>query len=118
MESEEEDPIFRLPGQPAPIVEEKRQAGGKRRGSGRKRLYEEGYESVHGLIWKTMSLHTNIFEQWTNERKRRGFKTNNDLAIFLLEIAKTRPAGQSTSGESTLTIGEEPQSETMSMRYV
>ena len=61
---------------------------GKRCGAGRKRLHEEGYESVRGLIWKTISLHDYVFEDWVKERRRLGFASNNDFALFLLEKVK------------------------------
>ena len=62
--------------------------GGKRRGAGRKRLHEEGYESFRGLIWKTILLHDYVFEDWVKERRRFGFALNNDFPMFLFDKVK------------------------------
>ena len=40
--------------------------GGKRRGSGRKRTYESGYERVRSVIWKTFSVHTEVYAVTTS----------------------------------------------------
>ena len=48
--------------------------GGRRYGAGRKRVHEHGYKTARDLLWKTISVHTSIFEQWKKEQDRRGFK--------------------------------------------
>ena len=64
MESDTED-TFRRPTEPGPSFrppEAVRSRGGKRRGSGRKRKHEEGYENVCSIsLRKTISLHANVY---------------------------------------------------------
>lgn len=93
--SEREDDVnFRVPEQPGPAEGATGGPGGKRRGAGRKRIHEAGYESVRDLFWKTMSIRTTVFEEWKMERERRGFKNNTEFARFLLENSKTLPGSQ------------------------
>ena len=66
MESSKSDTedIFRRPTEPGPSFrppEAVRSRGGKRRGSGRKRKHEEGYENVRSSLRKTISLHANVY---------------------------------------------------------
>ena len=64
MESDTED-TFRRPTEPGPSFrspEAVRSRVGKRRGSGRKRKHEEGYENVRSIsLRKTISLHANVY---------------------------------------------------------
>ena len=71
MESSQSDTdtehTFRRPSEPSPSFrapEVVRSCSGKRYGSGRKRKHEEGYENVRSSLWKTNSLHANIYEEW------------------------------------------------------
>ena len=74
--------------------------GGKRRGSGRKRTYDAGYERVRSVIWKTFSVHTEVYEEWLTERESYGFKDNSSFARFLLETAKSSGTAVTTSAVS------------------
>ena len=74
--------------------------GGKRQGSGRKRTYEAGYECVQSVIWKTFSVHTEVYEEWMTERESYGFKDNSSFARFLLETAKSSGTAVTTSAVS------------------
>ena len=73
--------------------------GGKRRGSGRKRTYEAGDERVRSVIWKTFSVHTEVYEEWMQERESYGFKDNSSFARFLLERAKSNDTAVTTSAD-------------------
>ena len=57
--------------------------GGKRRGAGLKRAYDTGYGSFRDALWKTLFIHTSVFEVRTNERQRHDFKNNSEFAKFL-----------------------------------
>ena len=74
--------------------------GGKRRGSGRKSTYDAGYERVRSVIWKTFSVHTEVYEEWMTERESYGFKDNSSFARFLLETAKSSSTAVTTSAVS------------------
>ena len=75
--------------------------GGKRRGSGRKRTYESGYENLRSVIWKTISIHAEIYDEWISERTRHGYKDNSGFAQLLLDSAKnTTVSTAATSVES------------------
>ena len=74
-----------------------RSRGGKRRGSGRKRKHEEGYENVRSSLWKTISLHANVYEEWMALRTAHNFKENSAFAQFLLK----RAANAATDAEMT-----------------
>ena len=39
----------------------------RRRGTGRKRVYEAGYQIVHDMLQKTVSIHTSVFGEWIRE---------------------------------------------------
>lgn len=44
------------------------------------------------LLWKNMSLHTEVFNEWLKLRERFGFKNNTDFGRFLLgNVSKLRP---------------------------
>ena len=63
MESDQNKDTFRVPDQP------KRGAGGKREGSGRKKKYgDSGYKRVKGLLWKNITAHTHVHDEWTRLR--------------------------------------------------
>ena len=104
--SEREDDVnFRVPEQLGESAEgASRGPGGKRRGAGRKRLHEAGYESVRDLFWKTMSIRTAVFDEWKMERERHRFKNNTEFARFLLENSKTLPTGNTR--ENTLGLNQ------------
>ena len=91
---------FRRPSEPGPSFrapEAVRSRGGKRRGSGRKRKHEEGYENVRSSLWKTISLHANVYEEWMALRTAHNFKENSAFAQFLLK----RAANAATDAEMT-----------------
>ncbi|CAB4036496.1 Hypothetical predicted protein [Paramuricea clavata] len=95
-----DDIHFRAPSEPAPRIEEgsKRQntntitrrdcrgkvKGGKMLGCGRRKVYEAGYLGVQSLLWKSISIHTNVHKEWHIKRKEQGFSNNTDFASFLL----------------------------------
>ena len=74
------DDTFRVPEQPAPVSSH----GGRRRGAGRKKVHEGGYTAVRDLQWKTVAMHSNVFEEWVRHRDRLEFKNNTDFAQYLL----------------------------------
>ena len=99
MESDQNKDTFRVPEQP------KRGPGGKREGSGRKKKYgDSGYKRVKGLLWKNITVHTHVHDEWTRLREQHGFKNNTDFATHLLEM-KTTQATQLNSS-STSIFGE------------
>ena len=89
------DPLFRTPIDPALRVNEAstststapasfQSRGGKRVGSGRRRVHEEGYSSVHNQLWRSISIHTSVYEEWQKKRKEQAFPYNSEFASFLL----------------------------------
>ena len=74
----EPGPSFRAP-------EAVRSRGGKRRSPGRKRKHKEGYENVCSSLWKTISWHANVYEEWMALRTAHNFKENSAFAPFLLK---------------------------------
>lgn len=66
----------------------------------RKRTYEAGYERVRSVIWKTFSVHTEVYEEWMTERESCVFKDNSSFARFLLERAKSSGTAVTTSAVS------------------
>ena len=63
--------------------------GGRRRGSGRKRIHESGYKSVQTCIWRSVSIHAELFDEWEELRKRFHFKSNTVFATHLLQLFKS-----------------------------
>ena len=91
---------FQRPSEPGPSFrapEAVRSRGGKRRGSVKKRKHEEGYENVRSSLWKTISLHANVYEEWMALRTAHNFKENSAFAQFLLK----RAANAATDAEMT-----------------
>ena len=99
MKSDQNKGTFRVPDQP------KHRAGGKREGSGRKKKYgDSGYKRLKGLLWKNITVHTHVHDEWTKLREQHGLKNNTDYATHLLEM-KTTQATQLNS-PSTSIFGE------------
>ena len=69
---------------------DKGKQGGNRRDAGRKRVHDVGYRSVRNVLWKNISIHSSIFDDWIQERHRHGIKNNSEFAIFLLDNAKNQ----------------------------
>ena len=106
-----DDINFRVPEQPRPLVESSSSNhSGRRRGAGRKRVYKAGYQTIHDMLWKTISIHTSVFKEWTREWERCSFKNNFDFARFLSDNGKT----QQERGIDTTSISES----TRMQRYV
>ena len=61
--------------------------GGKRRGSGRKRPLDScsSYKEVKFLLWKNISLHTSVYDDWNEMKKDRGFKDHSSFARFFID---------------------------------
>ena len=53
--------------------------------SNRKRPLDNSssYKKVKFLLWKNISLHTNVYDDW-NEMKKHGYKDHSSFARFLL----------------------------------
>ena len=100
----EDNESFHQPDEPGPSSRATSDShGGTRHGAGRKRIHEEGYKSVPNVLWKSISVHTNVYEEWLKERQRRGFTNNSNFARFLLENLKSPLQDHdSTSRESML----------------
>ena len=100
----EDNGSFHQPDEPGPSSRATSDGhGGTRHGAGRKRIHEEGYKSVRSVLWKSISVHTNVYEEWLKERQRRGFTNNSDFARFPLENLKSPLQDHdSTSRESML----------------
>ena len=65
---------------------------GSRRGAGKKRLHEGGYRNVQNILWKNITVHTDVFNEWVKMKDLYGFTNNTDFAGFLLDILKkSRP---------------------------
>ena len=76
-------------------------SGGSRRGAGRKRLHEGGYRNVQNILWKNITVHTDVFNEWVKMKDLSGFTNNSDFAGYLLEILmKSRP--DANTDENTL----------------
>lgn len=107
-----DDTEFRVPGEPAPVLGRERQRtgkGGKRRGSGRKRVHEEGYESVRSQLWKNISVHATVYEEWTEQRNKLKFTNHTEFARFLLEnLTKQGQGGQTTPRARARRQDEDP----------
>ena len=111
--SERPGEVFRRPSEPGPSLQVSESArgqhqhGGQRRGSGRKRIYEAGYENVRSLACKTISIHTDIYEDWIREKQRHGFKDHSSFAKCLLEFAMncTAALSNTTSSKTATSIG-------------
>lgn len=88
------------------VPEQPKSKGGRRVGAGRKRVHEGGYKSVKDLLWKNLTVHTEVFEEWSRIREICGFRNNSDFAVHLLNNMKTH----NTSGDNTQTD--------QSLRYV
>ena len=43
---------------------ENRGSGGRRKGPGVKRLHERGYKDVYCILWKNITVHTDVFNKW------------------------------------------------------
>ena len=54
---------------------------------------------VRSVIWKTFSVHTEVYEEWMRERESYGFKDNSSFARFLLERAKSSNTTVTTSAD-------------------
>ena len=63
--NDDDDDNFRRPLEPGPSF---KLHGGKRRGSGRKRKHEEGYDKARTVIWRTISLHKDVYDEWIDLR--------------------------------------------------
>ena len=87
---------FRIPDQPAPRAETSTK-GGKRIGAGRKRVYEEGYANIRNGIWKSISVHREVYEEWQQERTARGITSNTDFARYLLKNLKSNQGTTTTT---------------------
>ena len=74
--------------------------GGSKRGAGRKRLHEGGYRNIQNILWKNVTVHTNVFNAWIKMKDIYGFTNNSDFAGFLLDILKKRRPDANT-GENT-----------------
>ena len=61
---------FRLPEQPK---EKGKGVGGRRVGAGRKRVHDGGYKNVRDRLWKSLAVHTEVFEEWTRVREECDF---------------------------------------------
>ena len=61
---------FRVPEQP---TEKGKVAGGRRVGAGRKRVHAGGYKNVRDRLWKSLAVHTEVFEEWTRVREESDF---------------------------------------------
>ena len=79
--------------------------GGSRRGVGRKRLHEGGYRNVQNILWKDITVHTDVFNEWVKDLY--GFTNNSDFAGFLLGIRHLtmRVRQRQRKGVSVLTSG-------------
>ena len=89
------NPLFCAPIDPALRVNEAstgtrtahascRSRAGKRIGSGRRKVHEEGYSSVHSQLWRWISIHTSVYKEWQKKRKEQAFPNNSKFASFLL----------------------------------
>ena len=76
---------FRVSEQP---TEKGKGAGGRRVGAGRKRVHDGGYKNVRDRLWKSLAVHTEVFEEWTRVREERGFQNNSTFATYLLNNIK------------------------------
>ena len=63
--------------------------GGRNGGSGRKRIRESGYKSVQTCMWRSVSIHADLFDEWEELRKRFHFKSNTVFATHLLQLFKS-----------------------------
>ena len=81
--------------------------GGKQPGAGKKRAHVSGYKQVKSLLWKNISLHTSIFNDWVKLKEDLGFKDHSHFAHYLLDTASSASPG-SPHG----------QSETQAQRFV
>ena len=52
------------------------------------------------MIWKTFSVHTEVYEEWMTEGESYGFKDNSSFVRFLLETAKSSSTAVTTSAVS------------------
>ena len=64
--------------------------GGKRRGAGRKRIYESGYKAYQTSLWRSISIHAELFDEWEELRNRFLFKSNTEFAEHLLGLFKEK----------------------------
>lgn len=66
MESDEDKDTFHVPNQP------NLGAGGKREGSGRKKLYGDGgYKRVKDLLWKNITVHTHVHDEGSDMASKK-----------------------------------------------
>ena len=72
-----------LPNVQKPEDSKSLEEGESRGWRGGKRIYDTGYRSVWDALWKTLFIHTSVFEVRTNERQRHNFKNNSEFAKFL-----------------------------------
>ena len=77
--------------------------GGRRRGSGRKRIHESGYKSVQTCIWRSVSIHAELFDEWEELRKRFHFKSNMVFSTHLLQLFKSSK-GDSSRGQGIVNL--------------
>ena len=96
-----DDINFRPPDEPGPFfrVPENisRMHSGKRRGSGRKRKHDERYENIRSSIWRTISMHKDVYDEWIHMREQHNFKDNTTFARFLLQRAQNDPCRDDVS---------------------
>ena len=83
--NDDDDDNFRRPLEPGPSF---KLHGGKRRGSGRKRKHEEGYDKARTVIWRTISLHKDVYDEWIDLRSSSNIKDNSEFARYLLQCVK------------------------------
>ena len=103
---------FRVSEQP---TEKGKGAGGRRVGAGRKRVHDGGYKNVRDRLWKSLAVHTEVFEEWTRVREERGFQNNSTFATYLLNNIKrtqlstntldTSQTSQSLTSERYICLG-------------
>ena len=101
MESGEEG-NFRPPDEPGPSFRSvgAQPHGGKRRGAGRKRQYDEGYQKARASTWKTIAIHKDVYDDWMSLREALDFKENSTFAKTLLQCARNAnlaPGGKSSN---------------------
>ena len=76
---------FRVSEQP---TEKGKVAGGRRVGAGRKRVHNGGYKNVRDRLWKSLAVHTEVFEEWTRVSEESGLQNNSTFATYLLNNIK------------------------------